>query len=287
VPTERRIFGLDQPTTRRNVLRGGCGCACVALTCCQTVTSSSAASQYFNGCFITSEGYRRYQSQREGVYPVADGLLAKNRHFRTTGDSALDRDLDRALGIVADLFEVNPAFGFYNPSNFKGRDEGSVMNAFATPKNTDIPGTEGTVAFGWDLFTRELHNYDSSGMTIMAIVAHEFAHILQSNPGYLQRIRFGYPLKSEINADFLAGYFLGIRKRRIPSLRFQKAGELFIRLGRSMNGDPSRTHGDSRERLDAAEAGFRVAYVENKSLNDAVRAGLEYVEGLKVEEPRR
>jgi len=160
------------------------------------------------------------------------------------------------------------------------------MNAFATPINTDIPGTRGTVAFGWDLFT-ELHKYDSSGMTIMAIVAHEFAHILQFNLGYLQGIRFGYLLKSEINADFLAGYFLGVRKRRIPSLRFQKAGELFIRLGQGMNGDPSRTHGDSRERLDAAEAGFRVAYVENKSLNDAVRAGLDYVGGPKVEESRR
>jgi hypothetical protein len=68
----------------------------------------------------------------------------------------------------------------------------------------------------------------------------------------------------------LAGYFLGTRKRRIPSLQFRKAGELFMRIA---GGD----HGTSQDRLDAAEAGFRVAYVENKSFEDAVQAGLRYV----------
>jgi hypothetical protein len=262
--------------TRRDVLRAGSGCACAALSS-QPIASSKATSRFFQGCFITSEGYREYRSQRQAVYSVGDGLIARNRHFRTTGDSALDRDLDRALGVVADLFEVNPAFGFYDPSRFPSGAERNVMNAFATQENTEIAGTGGTVGFGWDLFSREFYNYDNTGMTIIAIMAHEFAHILQGNRGYLQRIRNGYPLRSEINADFLAGYFLGVRKRRIPSLRFQKAGDLFIRLGRSMEGDPTRTHGNSQERLDAAETGFRVAYVENKSVDGAVRASLEYV----------
>jgi hypothetical protein len=79
-----------------------------------------------------------------------------------------------------------------------------------------------------------------------------------------------YPLKSEINADFLAGYFLGKRKERLPSLQLHKAGELFQRIG---GGD----HGTPQQRLDAAEVGFRMAYVEKKSLNDAIQAGLEYV----------
>jgi hypothetical protein len=111
----------------------------------------------------------------------------------------------------------------------------------------------------------------------MAIVAHEFGHILQGNRKYLGRIKNGTPLKSEINADFLSGYFLGTRKRRNPSILFQKAGEVFIRLGKSADGNDNRTHGNSKERLEAAEAGFRAAYVQNKSLDDAVAAGLEYV----------
>jgi hypothetical protein len=264
------MLNYNRSKTRRQVLISGCGCACATIAC-QLPTKANAARRFFDGCFITTEGYRAYQSQRQSVYPVADGLIARNRHFRTTGDSALDRDLDRALGIIADLFQVNPAFGFYDPSMFQGRDEGesAVMNAFANSDNTDIPGTRGTVAFGWDLFRRELYEFDNSGLTIMAVAAHEFGHILQGYRGYLPAIRVGFPQKSEIHADFLAGYFLGVRKRRIPSLRFQRAGDLFIRLGRVNEGNPTRSHGNARERLDAAEAGFRVAYVENKSLDDA------------------
>jgi hypothetical protein len=240
---------------------------------------ASAPSSYFNGCLISPAGYQRFLLQGEKGHPIVDGLFAKNRHFRTTGNGSLDRDLDRALAVVADLFGVNPAFGFYDPAQFQGTGnlESAVMNAWATPEDTDIPGTRGTVAFGWDLFHDEFYKHDDSGMTIIAIVAHEFGHILQGNRGYIDRIRVGIPLKTETNADFLSGYFLGTRKRHNPSIKFQKAGELFIRLGQLVGNDPNRTHGNSEERLDAAEAGFVAAYVQNKSLDDAVSAGLEYV----------
>jgi hypothetical protein len=241
-----------------------------------STNASEAAPQYFDGCLLTDAGYQRYQSLGQATYRITDSLIARSRHFRTTGDTSLDRDLDRALSVIADLFKVNPAFGFYDPTQFRGSGgvETNVMNAFATSENTDIPGTKGTVAFGWDLFQREFYQYDSSGMTIMAIAAHEFGHVVQSDRGYLSNIRTGVPLKSEINADFLSGYFLGARKRANPAIQFRSAGALFERLGVP---GPMRTHGNSQERLDAAEAGFRVAYVDNKSLDDAVRAGLEYV----------
>jgi hypothetical protein len=88
----------------------------------------------------------------------------------------------------------------------------------------------------------------------------------------------GRPLKSEINADYLSGYFLGTRKLKNPSLHFERAGDFLIRRGRPEDGNPNRTHGNARERLDASEAGFRVAYVERKSLDHAISAGLEYVQ---------
>jgi hypothetical protein len=52
-----------------------------------------------------------------------------------------------------------------------------------------------------------------------------------------------------------------------------------MRMGRLAEGDPNRTHGNVKERLDAAEAGFRAAFVQNMDLDAAVAAGLEYVEG--------
>src|SRR5882724_11358537 len=134
-------------STRRSFLRAAGCCACAAMTC-QAATVARAAPHYFEGCFITLDGYQEYRSQREGLYHISDGLFARNRHFRTTGDASLDRDLDRALGTIADLLGVNPAFGFYDPTRFRdGVGEGNIMNAFATQENTDIPGTRGTVAF--------------------------------------------------------------------------------------------------------------------------------------------
>jgi hypothetical protein len=211
---------------------------------------------------------------------LQEGFFSRNRHWRTTGNAAVDRDLDRALGVLADLFGVNPAFGFFDPTKLSDPRgmEANGMNAFATNENTDIQGSRGTVAFGWQLFHQEFHGHDKSGMTVMAIVAHEFGHILQMERKYIAKIKVGRPLKSEINADYLAGYFLGTRKLKNPSLRFERAGDLLVRMGRTNDGNPNRTHGDARERLDASEAGFRVSYVERKSLDHAISAGLEYVQ---------
>lgn len=269
---------MSKPTfhvSRRAVLGSGCAvCASLAFP-----RKGEAVQNYFDGCFITPPGYEKFRIQNDGVYSVSDGLMAKSRHFRTTGDANVDRDLDRAIGIVADLFKVTPAFGFYNPDDYKGTGEAESwrMNAWATTEDTDIAGTRGTIGFGWDLFRTEFFDYDRSGSTIIAIVAHEFGHILQGQRGFLSRLRTGAPRKSEINADFLAGYYLGTRKRANPSLSFKKAGELFIRLGRMEDGDDNRTHGNSKERIDAAERGFRIAYVDNKDLDHALEAGLEYV----------
>ena len=105
------MVAANRPFSRRDVLLAGCGCACAAFEY-RPIVAARSAPTYFEGCFITSEGFSRYRSQREGVYPISDGLFARNCHFRTTGDPAIDRDLDRALSIVADLFEVNQAFGF-------------------------------------------------------------------------------------------------------------------------------------------------------------------------------
>jgi hypothetical protein len=207
-------------------------------------------------------------------------LFERSRHFRSTGESTLDRDLEKGLELISENFSVRPAFGFYNPNDLRYHDgdaEKLIMNAWATSEDTDIPGTSGTVAFGWDLFQDEFHNHDPTGVSIMAVAAHEFAHIWQGASGNLNRLRVGHPRKSEINADFLAGYFLGSRKLARRSLSFKSAGDLFDRLGSLAEGNPNRTHGNRTERLDAAEAGFRIAYIERRDFQFATAAGLEYV----------
>jgi hypothetical protein len=261
---------------RRRFIAGGASCLCCALT---GAKKASAAAAFFDGCFISPQGFQLWNQSRPPMSSAIDGLWQRNRHFRTTGNAAIDRDLDRALSVVSDLLGVNPAFGFYDPGQFRSSDqpESMIMNAWASPEKTDIAGTWGTIGFGWDLFLKEFYGFDDSGTTIIAIVAHEFAHIWQQRDGHIAYLNQGYPRRSEINADFMAGYFLGSRKRANPQLHFKKAGELFLRLGSLAEGNPRRTHGNSAERIDAAEAGFRVAYIERKDVAGAFAAGLEFV----------
>ena len=261
--------------TRRNLLQtSGCLVCATGLT---HVAQSTERPRVFDGCAISSDGYQSFRTQNEGIASFSDGMFARNRHWRTTGNPSIDRDLDRAIGVVADLLNVSPAFGFYDPAYLHNPQgiERDPWNAFATNEATDIPGTWGTVAFSVNLFRDEFYNRDPSGVSLMTIIAHEFGHILQYKYGH--QLQVGYPRKSEVNADYWSGYFLGSRKKASPSLRFEKAGDMLLRFGSRNNNNQLRSHGDARERIDAAEAGFRAAYVENRTFEQAMLAGLEYV----------
>jgi hypothetical protein len=259
--------------TKREFVSGVC---CTICTAAGRPAAAASSEPLTEGCFISPGEYQRFKLQRQSMgRSDVDELISRDRFRRTTGDSNMDRDLDRAMKNVANLFGVKPAFGFYDPNVDPSK---KIMNAWAVVEDTDIPGTKGTVAFGDDLFRSELQ-YDRSGSTIMAIIAHEFAHVFQGYRGYLTRIHTGYPRKSEINADFLSGYFLGTRKREHPALSLEKVSELFVRLGRLAENNPMRTHGNSKERLDAAQAGFALSYRDNRSFEFAVAAGLDYVGG--------
>jgi len=148
------------------------------------------------------------------------------------------------------------------------------LNAFAWEHDTGIPGTSGLVGFGATLFRNELFGYDETGTTVMSIVAHEFGHVLQASRGYLHNLPV---LKCEINADFLAGYYLGKRKLRVTSVSLEIAQGLFARLGRLSDGNPNRTHGDTNERVNAVRAGFHAGFNERASLDAAVEAGWRHV----------
>ena len=104
--------------TRRHVLHLACGSIALAFP-----TGTVRASSYFSGCIQTPAGYQHYRGQEEGFASIDTGIVARNRHIHTTGDAAIDRDLDRALASIADLFHVNPLSGFMIP-----RDYGTLFN---------------------------------------------------------------------------------------------------------------------------------------------------------------
>jgi hypothetical protein len=239
---------------------------------------SPALANSVGGCLISHDGFAKVRSSATAFGNTRVSLFDRSKHIRTTGDPALDRALDASIKRLADLFGQIPAFGFYREDD---HPDISAMNAFATPERTDIPGTWGTIGFGTTLFQREMGKHDRYGGTIVAIIAHEFGHIWAMQAGIIDKINAGQKTvkRSELHADFLAGYFLGTRKRAAPNLSLQSAGDLFNRLGDHNTESPSH-HGTPGERVAAAEEGFKVSYLQNRDARHAFAAGLEYVSRL-------
>ena len=265
-------------STRREFLAYG-GCAvCAAIG---GLSSAQAKTEpVFDGCCISPAGFNGFMKEKPPMSSALNSsLFARDRHLRTTKDPYVDRELDRAMVLVADLMKVRPAFGFYEPGIFYNRKDMETwpMSAWASQFDTDIAGTKGTVCFGADLFRKEFYDHDRTGTTVITIIAHEFAHIAQFNRGYFNDLKTGNTLRRELNADYLAGYFLGTRMNQNNKLEFKRAGEYLEREGKSQDGNANRSHGNSKERLDAAERGFRLAYLQKKTFEQAWVAGLEYV----------
>lgn len=259
--------------SRRDVLAGGLSAAGLSALGCGHAHADTA-----QGCLISNSQFAAVRQTATAFGNARLDIFDKSQHLRTTGNASLDRALDASIKRLSDLFGQVPAFGFYREEDHP--DIGG-MNAFATTVGTDIPGTWGTVGFGALLFDREMNRHDRTGSTVVAIVAHEFAHIWAMRTGAIQKINEGQPTvkRSELHADYLAGFFLGVRKRAAPSLSLQSAGDLFYRLG-DYNTHTKSHHGTPDERVAAAEQGFKVAYVEQRNAQYAFQAGMEYVSTL-------
>jgi hypothetical protein len=258
--------------TRRKILQ--LSCACAASSVISFATSDAQTSRSARGCILTPRGFQAYRAKGYGLATAGD-IFTRGVAQRSTGKAELDRQLSQAVKVAAATLEINPAFGFYEPEKFTHAEiEFPSMNAFTWPSDVaDVPGTRGVVGIGLTKLRTELYGYDETGTTVMAIVAHEFGHVLQREYGYIEKIP---DLARENNADFLSGYYLGTRKRRLSSMRIETALDFFKRSGRGDDGNPKRDHGDSRERPAAALAGYQVG-LAGKDINEAVRTGLTYI----------
>src|SRR5262249_15312009 len=127
-----------------------------------------------------------------------------------SGDKNFDFALAQTLSKISRTFGVVPGFAYY--------DDTGAPNAFATPK-VRLKNRDGTVLMGINLF-RQLRNApDSPEVAIAGVCSHEFGHIVQYKYGLIEKVNAGQPTikRSELQADYLAGYFAGVRKRERPS----------------------------------------------------------------------
>lgn len=251
--------------SRRSFL-ASLGCCALCGTLMSLPATASASLEQVPGCFLVGKDVD-LMKDRLGA---SGGGGQTIQVIRTTGNRDLDRALDKSLVRLSATFGIDPVFGFF---------EDEQPNAFAAPESNDLSRT-GTVLFGRNLFN-ELQAADPSGVSVLGVAAHEFAHIWQFHSGLYKVIRGNGPTvkRLELNADFLAGYYLGLRKSAVPSASLWIFGEKLWGLG-DMNVNDRDHHGTPAERTAAAEAGFRLSFIEKKDMTTAFKAGMDYVAAL-------
>jgi len=183
------------------------------------------------------------------------GLGSLGRLSKTTGNSYVDNWFNSQKSELEKVFDVEADLYIY--------DDGNSPNAYATKSNW----VNGQIAFGKNLLVQYLWRMDKGSAGIAAILAHEYAHVLQQWMG--SKLSWKY---RELHADFLAGYYLHTRNY-ITYSNLNIFASTFFELGDDAFWSPSH-HGNKYERLEAFKAGFNC---NAEDIYDAMDAGEEYL----------
>lgn len=254
--------------TRRESIAGG------ALT---LIFGGGSCGQAANSRAPNSAGCRLADADFDSVYPSGTETRAfisgEEPIIPGSGDRDFDRALARTLAYLSDALGVLPAFGYFDDV-----DEWQA-NAYAT-KRSRMNRVDGTVLMGLNLMQKLRRRYDSSDVAIATVCAHEFAHILQFRHNLFDRLDAGRPnvKRSELQADYLAGYFTGLRKRMRPAYPAAVAATAIYDLGDNSTGRDH--HGTTQERGAAVVRGFEASFRDNKNLNDVLRESTTYALSL-------
>jgi hypothetical protein len=214
-------------------------------------------------------------STDEHLAPNSDLLLTytgKEPIISNSGDREFDYALAQTLSRIADTFQVLPGFAYF--------DDFEAPQAYAIPI-ARLKRADGTVLFGQRLLKVTLAQPDNPDVGVAAICAHEFAHILQFKLNLTKKLREGQTTvkRSELHADYLAGYYAGTWKLKKPDYPAAVvAATVFDHGDRKVNNP--KHHGTPDERAAAVVRGFEVAYRERHNLAQAVQIGINYVSTL-------
>ncbi|MCC6891063.1 MAG: metalloprotease [Hyphomicrobiales bacterium] len=199
-------------------------------------------------------------------------LTGNETMIARSGNRDFDYALAQTLSRLTDTFGVLPGFAYF--------DDVSGENAYATNARR-LAQSDGAVLVGKRLFMRLMGLNEHPDVALTAICAHEFAHILQFKTGISRRLRAGQPTvkRLELHADYLAGYYAGIRKLQRPQYPAAVFAATQHAFGDNRSDNPDH-HGTHDERAAAVVRGFEVAYRERRRFSEAVQIGISYVSAL-------
>jgi hypothetical protein len=252
--------------TRREAALGGllsigwlaapCGCA-----------AHAASGRERFGCELADDEFPLALTQDEKVFGPGG-----NPQIVESGNRDLDYAMAQTLSMLTDTWRVLPGFAYY--------DDSRAPNALATPKRW-LSRPDGSVIFGRTLLAHLLKAREHPDVLISAVVAHEFGHIAQFKYGLKGALVSGQRTvkRLELHADFLAGYFAGVRKLQRPDF----PAAVYAVLGHSGGNyqvERMDHHGTPDERANAIVKGFETSFRQRRDPGDALQIGLNYARTL-------
>lgn len=242
--------------TRRQVLFGGA--LTVFWSTCLPQPSLTSRAKVSGGCWISAEDADEYLSRtnRAELFESGEEQLEPR-----SGNKPLDRALAQSLAMISRSFGVLPAFSYY--------DDSGQPNAKATPE-AKLDRADGTVLFGITLL-RQLLTGQRPDAAILSVCAHEFGHIASYKNGMIAQLAPvpNEPFRAEQFADYMAGYFAGLRKKESP----QFPAVVFATTQRKFGGGD---HGTGIQRGEAVEKGFIAAFRDQLNSDAAKSAALKF-----------
>ena len=251
--------------TRREILSGGAlalsfasggRCACAA----------DVQAPHSKGCLLADEDV-------DAIYPPGTDTRAfingNEPIIPRSGDRDFDLALAQTLAKLAQAFGVVPGFAYY--------DDYDSLNAYATPR-VRLFRADGTVLMGINFLQKLRAGREAPEVAVAGVCSHEFGHIIQFRHQLIPVVNAGQPTikRSELQADYFAGYFAGLRKRERPSYPAAVVAMTQYDYGDNNFADESH-HGTRQERGAAVVRGFEAAFRDKRGLAEAIQDSTNYV----------
>lgn len=247
--------------SRRVVLMGG------LLTIVFGFCRTARCDELHHGCVLNEYEAKKYLSNNK-----IQSFSGNEEPVIKTEDKAFNKALAVALSNIARTFDVLPGFAFF--------DDSSGENAYAT-SDIKLQNDDGTVMFGLNLLKTLMSKPEHPAISVTAVCAHEFGHIVQFKHDLISLVNAGQNTvkRSELQADYLAGYYAGIKKIQTPGYKAAVFAKTQHGYGDFAVNSQSH-HGTPEERANAIVAGFKLAYIEKKQFDEAIQRSIDYARGV-------
>jgi hypothetical protein len=233
------------------------------------------------GCHLTPDEFQQWVAPTASEFAFVDSATSDS-YGGPLGGSSGNRLFDQALAItlakLSRTFDVLPAFAFFTEP--KGH-----VNAYSSTEVTNRTRPDGTVAYGRNLLEEQMSDEQSGLAWVVGVCAHEFAHTVQRKRGtrrILVEMSGGSVFRNELHADFLAGYFSGLRKLEKPDFPAAELALGMYNFGDRNFGSKSH-HGTPTQRGEAVRQGFKYAYERRANFEETFQAGFAFAKAQKLQ----